>query len=184
MRKAVSQPRLSPKSTNLVSVRQEQRIVDPTIGLIINHKKARKNTTSLARIRISNTLTNIERQNKQLLAKMCYYTLETYNACTKPDQHHPKMWLARQCIISHANKIQCPDIQYKPTLDNVPCPICHNEASTSREQIGLYSSTGPEFVGEFTMGVQIAHVKAMFDRRREEECARLCDKRFDGESEQ
>ncbi|RDI81365.1 Vacuolar protein sorting-associated protein 74 [Venturia inaequalis] len=99
---------------------------------------------------------------------MCYYTLETYNACTEPDHHHEKLWLVKHCIIFHANKVHCPDIQYEPTLDAIPCPICHDEASACEEQIGVLSSPGPEFVGEFSMDVQIAHMKAIFDRRREE----------------
>lgn len=115
---------------------------------------------------------------------MCYYTLETYHSCTNPDHHHPQSWIVKPCNLVQENTIQCPDIQYKPSLDRVPCPICQHEASASGKQVVSFSSPGPEFVGEFSMRVQIAHMKAAFDRRREEEWARLCGERFDGAREQ
>lgn len=79
----------------------------------------------------------------------------------------------KRCDLAHVNNIQCPDVQYRPSFDLISCPLCQSEASPSGAQLHSLSSPGPEFVGEFSLDVQIAHMKRTFDRRREYESAHM-----------
>jgi len=59
--------------------------------------------------------------------------------------------------------------------------VCHPEAALPGVDLDYKPSPGPEFVGEFSMRVQIEHIKALFDRRREEHLAHLGEEKNSGE---
>jgi len=106
---------------------------------------------------------------------MCHFTLETYDSCIAPEGHFKRGWTVKKCNLAYLNSIQCPNNQYRSSTDPVPCPLCQAEATSPGQPFDPTPSPGPEFQGEFSMGAQIAHMKAVFDRRRAEELARLGD---------
>jgi hypothetical protein len=110
---------------------------------------------------------------------MCHFILEIYNSCTAPESHFPKNWTVKNCNLACLNGVQCPNIQYLPTSDPVPCIACHPEAASPRVGLDHGPSPGPEFVGEFSMRVQIEHMKAVFDRRRTEHLVKLGDQKVE-----